>query len=151
MTSWSKPVTVAAGGGPGHVLPHVIVGDPGKLDIAYWTGQQDGADIYWYTTIAQVLKGLTSAPAIHQTRVSNISTDTGTASVLMGACSQDPGTGGVENGVVCNRSADVWGIALTTICNLSISWPVRNNANHSLEATYATTQVSGTRICKTRP
>ncbi len=54
-----------------------------------------------------------------QTRVSNISADTGTASILMGACSQDPGTAGIENGLECNRSADVWGIALTTNCNLS--------------------------------
>ena len=151
LAKWSKPVTVAAGGGPGHVLPHIIVGDPGKIDIAYWTGQQDGTDIHWYTTVAQVLRGLTNAPSIHQYRVTNVSADTGTASILMGACSQDPGTSGIENGLNCNRSADVWGIALTTNCNLSISWPVRNNANHSLEATYATTQVSGTRVCRTRP
>jgi hypothetical protein len=151
LAKWSRPVTVAAGGGTGHVLPHIVAGDPGKLDLAYWTGQQDGSDIHWYTTIAQVTKGLTAAPSIRQTRVSNISADTGTASILMGACSQDPGTAGIENGLECNRSADVWGIALTTNCNLSISWPVRNNANRSLEATYATTQVSGTSVCKTRP
>ena len=39
----------------------------------------------------------------------------GTASILMGACSQDPGTAGVENGLECNRSTDVNGIALTSL------------------------------------
>jgi hypothetical protein len=151
LTSWSKPVTVAPGGGPGHVLPHVVAGDSGNLDIAYWTGRQEGADIHWYTTIAQVFHGLSSKPSIHATQVSTISADTGTASVLMGACSQDPQTGGIENGLLCDRSADVWGIALTPSCALTISWPVRNNADGSLEATYATTQVSGTRVCKSLP
>jgi hypothetical protein len=150
LAKWSKPITVVPGGGPGHVLPHVIAGDPGKLDIAYWTGQQDGSEIHWYTTIAQVLNGLTSTPSIREARISSISADTGTASQLMGACSQDPQTSGIENGLVCDRSADVWGIALTPSCNVQIAWPVRNNATSSLKATYATTQVSGTRICKTR-
>ena len=151
LSSWSKPVTVAAGGGPGHVLPHVVAGDPGNLDLAYWTGQQDGSDIHWYTTVAQVFHGLTSKPSIHATRITNISSDTGTASILMGACDQNPQTGGVVNGLECNRSADVWGIALTPKCFLAITWPVRNNTDHSLEATYATTQTGGTPVCKSRP
>jgi len=151
LAKWSRPVTVAAGGGPGHVLPHIVAGDPGKLDLAYWTGQQDGSDIHWYTTIAQVFHGLSSKPSIHETRVSTTSADTGTASVLLGACDQNQQTGGIVNGLLCDRSADVWGIALTPSCALTISWPVRNNAQTSLEATYATTQVSGTSICKTRP
>jgi hypothetical protein len=151
LAGWSAPVTVAPGGGPGHVLPHIVAGDPGNLDIAYWTGQQDGAAIHWYTTVAQVFRGLTATPTIHETRVTTISSDTGTASTLMGACDQNQQTGGVVNGVVCNRSADVWGIALTPTCNLAIAWPVRTNDNSSLEATYATTQTGGTPICTTRP
>ena len=150
LSKWSAPVTVAPGGGPGHVLPHLVAGDPGNLDIAYWTGQQDGSAIHWYTTIAQVFGGLTSSPTISETRVSDISADTGTASVLMGACSQSPGTAGIENGFACNRSADVWGIALTPDCNVTIAWPVRNNDTASLEATYATTQTSGQTVCTTR-
>src|SRR5437764_10014255 len=144
LARWSRPVTVAAGGGPGHVLPHVVAGDPGKLDIAYWTGQQDGADAHWYTTIAQVFHGLTTKPSIHATQVSAISADPGTASELMGGCDQNQQTGGVVNGLACDRSADVWGIALTPGCLLTITWPVRNNSDTSLEATYATTQVGGT-------
>src|SRR5437016_4055161 len=150
LAKWSAPVTVAAGGGPGHVLPHIVAGDPGNLDIAYWTGQQDGSAIHWYTTIAQVFNGLTARPSIRQTRVTAISSDTGTASALMGACDQNQQTGGVVNGVVCNRSADVWGIALTPTCELAIAWPVRNNDDTSLEATYATTQTGGLPICTTR-
>lgn len=69
----------------------------------------------------------------------------------MGACDQNQQTGGIVNGLACDRSADVWGIALTPSCALTISWPIRNNADGSLKATYATTQVSGTHICKSRP
>lgn len=148
LAKWSTPVTVASGGGPGHVLPHIVAGDPGNLGLAYWTGQQDGSDIHWYTTIAQVFRAQSPSPAIQQTRVSTISSDTGTASTLMGACDQNPQTAGVENGLVCNRSADVWGIALTPACHLTTAWPVRSNADASLQATYATTQVSGTPLCR---
>jgi hypothetical protein len=141
-------VTVAPGGGPGHVLPHIVAGDPGNLDIAYWTGQKDGSKIHWYTTIAQVFRGLSKSPSISRARVSNISADTGTASVLMGACDQDKQLGGIINGLECDRSADVWGIALTRTCALTITWPVRNNADAKLKATYATTQTGGTAVCK---
>ena len=151
LNSWSRPVTVATGGGPGHVLPHIVAGYPGNLDLAYWTGQQDGSAIHWYTTIAQVFHGLSNSPSIQRTRVSTISTDTGTASVLMGACGSNPQTAGIENGLACNRSADVWGISLTPTCNVTIAWPVRNNSNASLKATYATTQTSGATVCRRAP
>ena len=148
---WSKPVTVARGGGPGHVLPHIVAGDPGNLDLAYWTGQKQGKQIHWFTTIAQVFRGLSRHPVIHARRVTHISSDTGTASFLMGACDQNQQAGGVVNGLACNRSADVWGIALTPRCDVTLAWPVRNNTRKSREATYATTQTGGRRICKRRP
>jgi hypothetical protein len=147
LKAWSKPVTVAPGGGPGHVLPHVIAGDPGNIDIAYWTGQQVGSTIRWFTTVAQVTHAQSAAPTIVETRVSNVSSDTGTASELMGACDQNQQTGGVENGLLCNRSADVWGIALTPSCRLALAWPIRNNVDPANEATYATVQTGGTPLC----
>jgi hypothetical protein len=148
LRKWSKPVLVARGGGAGHVLPHLVAGAPGKLDIAYWTGRHVGKKTLWYTTIAQVFGGLSRHPAIHQTRVTHISADTGSASILMGACDQNKQTGGVKNGFACNRSADVWGIALTPRCDVTIAWPVRNNSKKKREATYETTQVGGRRICR---
>jgi hypothetical protein len=66
----------------------------------------------------------------------------------MGACDQNQQVGGVVNGVVCDRSADVWGIALTPRCDVTIAWLVRNNSNKSLKATYATTQTGGRTVCQ---
>jgi hypothetical protein len=151
LTRWSRPVTVAPGGGPGHVLPHIVAGAPGKLDLAYWTGVRQGRQIHWFTTIAQVFGARSRHPTIHATRVTNISSDTGTASILMGACDQNKQTGGINNGFACNRTADVWGIALTPRCDVTIAWPVRNNSTRSLEATYATMQTGGRRVCRRRP
>jgi len=54
LAGWSAPVTVAPGGGPGHVLPHIVAGDPGNLDIAYWTGQQDGSNIRRCSSICRM-------------------------------------------------------------------------------------------------
>ncbi|MFL5824565.1 MAG: sialidase family protein [Solirubrobacteraceae bacterium] len=151
LRKWSKPVTVARRGGPGHVLPHIVAGSRGNLDLAYWTGRRQGKKIHWFTTIAQVFGALSRHPSIHARQITHISSDTGTASFLMGACSQNEQTGGVQNGFECDRSADVWGIALTPRCELTITWPVRNNVKKSRKATYATTQTAGRRICKRRP
>ena len=43
LSLWSAPVTVAPAGGAGHVLPHIVAGDPrAVLDFAYFTGRQPG-------------------------------------------------------------------------------------------------------------
>ena len=57
----------------------------------------------------------------------------------------------VRRARVLRASGGFWGIALTPTCNVTISWPVRSNSDHSLEATYETTQTSGARVCKIRP
>src|SRR5207249_1134107 len=101
LSKWSSPVTVAAAGGAGHVLPHIIAGDPGKLDIAYYTGQpRAGKSPAWYMTFSQVLYGQSSKPKVSTQRLSNIVTYTASASELMGACDQDQSdpTQGVQNG-----------------------------------------------------
>src|SRR3954454_8396251 len=41
--TWSKPATLVPAGGPGSLLVHLAAGDPGKLDVAYFKGQDVGA------------------------------------------------------------------------------------------------------------
>ena len=126
LSTWSAPVTVAPSGGAGHLLPHIVAGDPGKLDFAYFTGdaQPDGSAPLWYMTAAQTLDGLSATPHIVEHRLSRIATYKWTASQMMGACGSGP-TAGVMNGTTCNRSTDVWGIALDQKCRMVVSWPVQ--------------------------
>jgi hypothetical protein len=155
LSSWSSPVTVAAPGGAGHLLPHVVAGDPGRLDFAYFTGVAGSGDAkpLWYMTAAQTLDGLSSAPHFAEQRLSDIATYQWTASQMMGACGSGPAAG-VENGFACNRSTDVWGIALDNQCHLVVSWPVQSSGSTgktpdaaTTEGTYVAVQSGGSTVC----
>ncbi|MEA2487516.1 MAG: repeat-like domain [Actinomycetota bacterium] len=147
---WSKPVTVAPTGGAGHVLPHIVAGDPGKVDFAYFTGVLQGKNPpAWYTTVSQTLNGTSAHPTFRSVRVSKVPTYTGTASQLMGACTSGNPVSGVVNGFTCNRSTDVWGITLGAKCALTITWPsTPNQAAGADPGTFVSVQRKGAHVCK---
>jgi len=155
MSAWSAPVTVAPAGGAGHLLPHIVAGDPGKLDFAYFTGvaQSGGDKPLWYMTVAQTLDGLSASPHIVERRVSEIATYQWTASQMMGACGSGPAAG-VENGFDCSRSTDVWGIALDAQCRAVVTWPVQSDGSDgatkdakTTQGTYVAVQTGGPSLC----
>ena len=149
LSHWSTPVTVAAGGPVGHMLVHAIAGKPGKLDLAYFTGvARPGKGPLWYATAAQTLDGLSANPTFSETRLSEIPTYTLSAAAMMGACTAN----GVVNGLACNRSTDVFGVALDNNCQFMVTWPVsgdtsQNDASAASGGTYATSQVGGPTVC----
>ncbi len=157
LSIWSSPVTVAPSGGAGHLLPHIAVGDPGKIAFAYFEGVSHGNDKpLWYAWAAQTLNGLDAPAAVTlaKVRLSEVPTYQWTASEMMGACGSGPAAG-VENGTICNRSTDVWGIALDNHCRLQVTWPAvggtsgppnpPNSAANS--GTYEATQNLGPTVC----
>ncbi len=121
LSSWSAPKTVATASGAGNVLPHVIAGDAGRLTFAYLVGVS-GSPNRWYSEIAQTLNGLAASPTFQHVRLSTSSTYTGTAAQLMAQCGSGPARG-VENGFLCSRSADVYGIALDANGMTYVTWP----------------------------
>ncbi len=153
----STPVTIAPAGGAGHVLPHIVAGDPGKFDFAYFTGvERPGLRPAWYMTVAQTLD---NGAHVTEKRLSNIPTYTGTASELMGACGSGPEQG-VQNGFVCTRSTDVWGVALDNACRLTTTWPTKDNNAYAVTqkdpafaapgsdpGTFVATQTGGPAVC----
>ncbi|MFL5896407.1 MAG: sialidase family protein [Thermoleophilaceae bacterium] len=156
LKGWAPPVTVAPPGGAGHVLTHIVAGDPGQLDFTYFTGEpRAGKKPAWYMTTAQAHDGQSQSPQISELRLSDIPTYTGTASELMGACDQDQNdpSQGVQNGTACTRSTDVWGIALDSQCRLVTTWPVAkagtlNDASGDQAGTYVATQTGGPTVCQ---
>jgi hypothetical protein len=158
LSSWSQPVTVAPSGGAGHLLPHIVAGDPGRLDFAYFTGvaQPKGKPL-WYATAAQTVDGVSATPHIVETRLSDIPTYRWTASEMMGVCGSGP-TAGVQNGFQCDRSTDVWGIALDTHCRAVVTWPVETHTRggatqdaKTTQGTYVAVQTQGPTLCASQP
>ncbi len=144
LSSWSAPKTVAPLAGAGNVLPHVIAGDPGRLTFAYYEGRLRGQEkSQWYSMVAQTLNGLDAAPAFTRAELSPVPTYSGTAGELMAQCGSGPAAG-VENGFLCDRSADVYGIALDARGYTYVTWPTVGSAGKGASSgTYVAAQTGG--------
>jgi hypothetical protein len=162
---WAPPKTFAPAdpNAPGHVLVHMTAGDPGQLMGEYWEGvsRPDKAPA-WYLTAAQTNDAFADNPTVTTTRISNVAADTGTASELMGACTNVPGIAGIINGLGCGRSPDVWGITTDASCKTHIVWPAvdvtpgaaadpEHAASDSDPATWVSNQTGGPTLCESGP
>jgi hypothetical protein len=140
LDHWSKPSIVAPAGGPGNVLPHIIAGSPGRVDVVYYHGSGSAAKPTWHAVAAQSLDALSAKPHWSIQQLTDVITEPAhTASQLMGACMQ--GQEATLNGFACGRAADVFGIAIDKCGNLITTWPAQ--ARLQSDGTYVTTQTAG--------
>ncbi len=155
--TWSKPVTLVPQGGPGSDLVHLAVGDPGKVAVAYYRGEPNpaaGKDPLFFLHALQSLDVLSASPTVTDVKVSKIPAYQWTVTGMMGICDPSSPAGGVEAGLTCSRSTDVWGIALDASCRLSIAWPTSGASTGSTKGvenadpgTFVSTQTSGPGLC----
>jgi hypothetical protein len=150
LAQWSPPITIAPAAQPGNVLTHIVAGDPGSFDVAYFAGVGRGAALspQWYMTVAQVTNGVSATPTVTTQRLSATPAYSGSASDLMGWCDAQA----LQTGVTCNRSTDVWGVALDARCNLIVSWPSLSPTTDatlgaSVDATWVDVQTGGPSLC----
>jgi hypothetical protein len=143
-----------------HQLVHMVVGSPGEISLAYYVGQKrsDGKS-NWFETQAQTQDGLDASPTFVEQRLSDVRTYSAyTPSEMMAACGDpDDPTQGIQNGFVCNRSTDVWGIALDRQCRTVIAWPTgtadigngpQTDEPTNRRGTYVSTQSGGDTLCE---
>lgn len=140
LDHWSKPSVVAAAGGAGNVLPHIVAGSAGRVDVVYYHGSGSASKPTWHAVAAQSLDGLSANPHWSTQQLGNVVVEPAqSASQLMGACRS--GQEATLNGFVCGRAADVFGIAMDKCGNLITTWPAQ--ANLQSDGTYVTTQTAG--------
>jgi hypothetical protein len=147
LDTWSKPSVVAPSGGVGNVLPHIVAGSPGKVDVAWYHGTKANGKILWYSYAGQSLDALSANPHWSKIKLSNVVVEPNQdSSALMGACHQ--GQEATLNGLDCGRSTDVNGIALDKCGRLLVTWPAQ--ADLPTDATYVSQQTSGPTVlpCK---
>jgi hypothetical protein len=151
--TWSKPRVVAAAGPVGHYDPSIVAGDAGELALAYYEGvpRGTGADPAWFVRSARVSGARSSSPQIVESQVSGIPAYAQSPNAMGGSCSSGP-LSGLENGLVCDRATDDWGIALDSQCFLTVTFPtVKNDAPGSDPGTFVSTQSGGSRACGAAP
>ena len=143
LDHWSKPSVVAPAGGAGNVLPHIVAGSPGRVDVVYYHGSGNPAKPVWHAVAAQSLDELSAKPHWSIQQLGNVVVEPAqTASELMGACLQ--GQEATLNGFACGRAADVFGIAIDRCGNLVTTWPAQ--AGLQSDGTYVTTQTAGSNL-----
>ena len=182
---WSKPVTLvpydtAPDSTPdnpkyqnGSDLVHIVAGDPGKIAVAYYKSEtvQGAKAPVWYTHFLYSFDAQSQDIHVSDYKVPGainpVTNPTGqpipayqwTSSQMMGICSSTPVIQGVQNGLNCSRSTDVWGIALDANCRLMATWPARGSSGgggtnqsgavipfHD-NGTFVTTQTGGPTLC----
>ena len=145
LDRWSKPSVVASSGNPGNLLPLIVAGSPGRVDVAWYHGVKVGGKTRWYSYMAQSLDALSATPRWTTVKLSSIIVEpAATASELMGACMQ--GQQATLNGFVCGRSTDVNGIALDDCGRLLLTWPAQ--ADMQSDGTYVSQQTGGPTLLK---
>jgi hypothetical protein len=140
LSSWSAAKTVAPVAGIGNILPHVVAGDAGRLTFAYMEGESGTSQ--WYSMAAQTLDGLSATPTFTRTKLSTVPTYQGSAASLMAQCGSGPAAG-IENGFLCGRSADVYGIGLDASGFTYVTWPATSAGSGSSPGTYVSVQTAG--------
>jgi hypothetical protein len=163
LGTWSKPVTLIPphpDGDLGVTLVHVLAGDPGKVALGFYEAEHLAGvkEPVWYAHVGQSLDALGATPKFTDRKVSNIPAYRWTASEMMGICGQEGPAQGVENGLACSRSTDVWGITLDRACRISIAWPTWGGAftdgnggtgglPNAQPGTFVSTQTGGPDLC----
>jgi hypothetical protein len=171
---WTKPVTLVPpdpSGDNGVTLVHIVAGDPGKIAVADYEAKripQAGNTPVWYPHLVQSLDLLSASPHVTDQQISQIPAYKWTASEMMGICGAPTPVQGIQNGLQCPRSTDVWGIALDSQCRVSVAWPtyappggsgggiVSNGGPppgstaglpNAIRGTFVTTQTGGPDLC----
>ena len=154
LRHWSKPLTVVPAAEPGHLLPQLVAGSPGRLALLFLTGSGQRRTV-WRPEVAVVSGALTQHPTVTASLLSALADYKGSATAMEGSgC--DPSTSPVatveNNPVTCPRSADVIGLALDRECRVVATWPSLSPASNSVlgesvDATWAATQTGGPSLC----
>jgi hypothetical protein len=138
---WSKPVKVERASAAGHLLVHIAAGDPGRLMLAYMAGVDTLRGPQWYSVAAAVDGGLGSSPKIRTVKLMSDPVFVGQADELEGRCGFGP-TAGIQDGVICNRIPDVYGMAVAPNGLVTIAWPASKDAG-GIGGTYVSTEAKG--------
>src|SRR5205085_4024902 len=119
-----------------------------ELALAYYEGvPRGGGDPAWFVRSARVSGARSSSPQIVDAQVSAIPAYAQSPNAMGGSCSSGP-LSGLENGFLCDRATDDWGIALDSQCFLTVAFPtVKNDAPGSDPGTFVSTQTGGSRAC----
>ncbi|MFL5843465.1 MAG: hypothetical protein ACJ762_02150 [Solirubrobacteraceae bacterium] len=158
----SADKSIKAGGAD---LVHMVAGDPGRVALAYYSGAPTTEKATpFYSHILQSFDAMSATPHVTDYRVSDVPAYKWSVGGMMGLCperdvvSQVPFEDGVYAGLGCDRSTDVWGIALDAQCRVMSVWTSAGDSSdgntkglpNTDPGTFVTTQTGGPTLCASK-
>ena len=162
---WSPPATLVPadptdGIVGGANLVHLAAGDPGRVAVAYYYGAPvKGQSTPYFSHILQSYDAQSPTPHVVDAQVSDVPAYKWSTSEMMGLCADSKQAGplqGVYAGLQCDRSTDVWGIALDASCRVMSTWTswaakgrdgTTDGLPNAAPGTFVTTQTDGPGLC----
>lgn len=132
-TAWRAPIVVPKTG-DGSLFALVAAGDHGKVAVSWLQVDAEGL---WYPHLAVSTDALSRRPHWVQTQLSEEPSHRGTPAAMSASCGTGP-TSGLQQGLVCGRYLDNFGIAVDRRGRAMVVWP---SALQS--ATFVATQTAG--------
>lgn len=142
---WSSPVTVTRGDPVGTYDPTLVTTGVGRLALAYYQGETTHAAApTWTLRLATVSEATSPKPHISHSVISARKAYQETADTMGGSCSGSGPLAGVQNGFICNRANDDFGLAIDHHCRLVVVYPMVA----SLPGTWVATQRTPSPSCR---
>ena len=142
LTRWSRPVEVPGTRG-GSLFAHVVAGDAGRIALSWLAARRDDRTWYWYPQLAVTTSALMPRPSFVQAQLSEFPSHSGSPAEMSAACASGF-TSGLQQGLVCGRFLDNYGMAVDRAGHAMVVWPAEAAAQGGASAgTYVVTQTGG--------
>jgi hypothetical protein len=145
---WHRPITVTPGAPIGTYDPTLVATGSGNLAVAYYQGSvhRHGPPV-WSLRLAVVTRAASRRPDMTHGVIDPRPAYEQSANDMGGSCASGP-LAGAQNGLVCNRASDDFGLALTRGCALLAVYPMTANpARGAAPGTWSAVQDGGPRLC----
>lgn len=141
LRAWGRPVEVPGTRG-GSLFAHVVAGDRGRIALSWLAAHRDGT-YFWYPQLAVTTDALGRAPGFVRAQLSRFPSHTGTPAAMSAACGSGP-LSGIQQGLLCGRFLDNFGMAVDRRGHAMVVWPAVAAAQGDAKAgTYVVTQTGG--------
>jgi hypothetical protein len=131
-TAWRTPITIPGTAG-GSLFAHVVAGDRGKVAVAWF--QRRGSE--WFPHLGVSTDALSRHPHWSTVQLSGEPTHRGSPAAMAAACGTGP-TSGLQQGLVCGRYLDNFGMAVDRAGRAMVAYP-----SFLEKATFVATQRGG--------
>lgn len=141
-SAWRAPVVVP-GTATGSLFAHVVAGDRGRIALSWLAARRDDGVTHWYPRLAVTTSALTARPSFAVAQLSSFPSHRGTPAEMSAACGSGL-TSGLQQGLLCGRFLDNYGMALDRAGHAMVVWPANSaTAGDAKNGTYVVTQTGG--------